>query len=199
MTAISTRDLIIEKADALFYEGGYEATSFAEIAADLGISRGNFYHHFKAKDEILAAVIARRMAQTRAMLDAWQAEAATPRDRVLCFIRMLITNRANLLAFGCPVGSLCSELAKLNHRAHPGAVAVFDLFHDWLVLQMRAMGPAARAEERALRLLIWSQGVAVIATTYKDEAHIFREAAAMERWLDEAISDTGTSEDPACS
>ncbi|WP_317616372.1 acyl-CoA dehydrogenase family protein [Paracoccus mutanolyticus] len=39
--APSTRDLIVEKADALFYEGGYEATSFAAIAAAVGISRGN--------------------------------------------------------------------------------------------------------------------------------------------------------------
>ena len=46
-TVMSTRELIVEKADTLFYEGGFEATSFADIAAAVGISRGNFYHHFK--------------------------------------------------------------------------------------------------------------------------------------------------------
>ena len=74
MSVSSTRELIVEKADSLFYEGGFEATSFAEIAAAVGISRGNFYHHFKTKDAILEAVIVRRMERTRAMLDGWQAD-----------------------------------------------------------------------------------------------------------------------------
>lgn len=58
----STRNLIVEEADALFYESGFEATSFAEIAKAVGISRGNFYHHFKTKDDILDAVIATEWA-----------------------------------------------------------------------------------------------------------------------------------------
>jgi len=33
------------------------------------ISRGNFYHHFKSKDEILDAVITARLANTRMMLE----------------------------------------------------------------------------------------------------------------------------------
>lgn len=52
-----------------FYESGFEATSFAEIAKAVGISRGNFYHHFKTKDDILDAVIARRTDLACSMLD----------------------------------------------------------------------------------------------------------------------------------
>ena len=71
MPARTTRASIIEKADTLFYEGGFEATSFADIAAAVGISRGNFYHHFKTKDDILDAVICRRIESTGAMLELW--------------------------------------------------------------------------------------------------------------------------------
>ena len=56
----STRESIVEAADRLFYQRGYDHTSFADIADDVEISRGNFYHHFKTKDDILAAVISRR-------------------------------------------------------------------------------------------------------------------------------------------
>lgn len=52
-----------------FYESEFEATSFAEIAKAVGISRGNFYHHFKTKDDILDAVIARRTDLACSMLD----------------------------------------------------------------------------------------------------------------------------------
>ena len=67
----STRERIVEQADVLFYERGYEATSLADIAAPLGLSRGNFYYHFKTKDEILDAVIDLRLSRTAAMLTAW--------------------------------------------------------------------------------------------------------------------------------
>lgn len=183
MPAPSTRDLIIEKADALFYEGGFEATSFADIAAAVGISRGNFYHHFKTKDDILDAVISLRMERTRAMLDGWQATGDGPRTRILSFVHMLIANRTKIMAHGCPVGTLCSELAKLDHAAQDHATAIFSLFRDWLAGQFRALGAGDRAEGLALHLLAWSQGVAVMATAFRDEAFIRSEVAGIEHWL----------------
>lgn len=183
MPVPSTRELIIEKADVLFYERGYEATSFAAIAAAVGISRGNFYHHFKTKDDILDAVIARRMTRTRAMLDDWQADGADPRDRILSFIHLLIVNRAKIMAFGCPVGTLCSELTKLDHVAQGQAAGIFGLFRDWLAGQFRALDVVDRADGLAMHLLSWSQGVAVMATAFRDEAFIRSEVAAIGHWL----------------
>lgn len=184
MPASLTRDLIVEKADALFYEGGFEATSFADIAAVVGISRGNFYHHFKTKDEILDAVIACRMAQTRAMLEDWQARGECPRDRILSFIHIVIVNQTKIMAFGCPVGTLCTELAKLDHAAKGRAADIFSLFRDWLASQFRALRAGDRADELALRVLAWSQGVAVMASAFRDEAFIRREIAGITAWLD---------------
>lgn len=183
MPLSSTRELIVEEADSLFYQGGFEATSFAEIAAALGISRGNFYHHFKTKDDILDAVIARRMERTRAMLDGWQADGDGPRERVLSFIHMLIANRVKIMAFGCPVGTLSSELAKLDHVAQGRAAEIFGLFRDWLANQFRALDAGDRAEALALHLLARSQGVAVMATAFRDETFIRSEVAEIEHWL----------------
>ncbi|MBB4188936.1 AcrR family transcriptional regulator [Sinorhizobium terangae] len=183
MPAQSTRELIVEKADALFYESGFEATSFADIAAAVGISRGNFYHHFKTKDDILDAVIARRMERTRAMLGGWQAEGEGPRERILSFIHMLIANQSQIMDFGCPVGTLCSELAKLGHAAQGRATEIFGLFRDWLADQIRELGAVDRAETLAMHLLAWSQGVAVMATAFKDEAFIRNEVAGIGQWL----------------
>lgn len=183
MPVSSTRELIVEKADILFYEGGYEATSFAEIAAAVGISRGNFYHHFKTKDDILDAVIARRMERTSAMLDGWQAEGDGPRERILSFIQMLIGNQAKIMAFGCPVGTLCSELAKLDHVAQGRAAEILGLFRDWLAGQFRELGAGDRDEPLALHLLSWSQGVAVMATAFRDETFIRSEVASIKHWL----------------
>src|SRR5207245_5642421 len=86
----TTRDHIVEEADRLIYRQGYEHTSFTDIADAVHISRGNFYHHFKSKDDILDAVIALRLANTRQMLAQWESATPHPADRIRCFIHMLI-------------------------------------------------------------------------------------------------------------
>lgn len=179
----STRDLIIDTSDRLFYEGGFAATSFADIAGGVGISRGNFYHHFKTKDDILDAVLVRRNDRVRAMLEGWQMQGQTPQARILAFVHMLIDNRAKITAHGCPVGTMCSELAKLDHAAQGDAAQIMLLFRDWLQDQFAALGAGERAPALALQLLTWSQGAAVMAQTFRNETFLRDEVARAERWL----------------
>jgi AcrR family transcriptional regulator len=183
MTDQSTRDHIIAAADLLFYRRGYEHTSFADIAGVVRISRGNFYYHFKTKDEILDAVIAARLARTRDMLDRWEAEGKNPTDRIRGFIRILIANRADIKRFGCPVGTLCTELAKLNHGAQAEAREIFALFRIWLRRQFTLLGRAADADALAMHLLARSQGVATLASAFRDETFIRHEVQQMYDWL----------------
>ncbi len=183
----STREHIVEHADRLFYENGFEHTSFADIAAAVGISRGNFYHHFKTKDEILEAVIDRRMTGTSAMLERWN-EASCARDRVHAFICMLSDNQLDIARYGCPVGSLCTELAKLGHAGQPMANRLFLLFVDWLSLQFRHAGlTRAKARKAAMHLMGRSQGVAVMASTLNDTAFIRSEVRELTHWLDSML------------
>jgi len=184
VTEKMTRDIIVETADRLFYENGFDHTSFADIAGPVAISRGNFYYHFKTKDEILDAVIQLRLENTAAMLAAWAEGDEDPTARIGCFIDMLIANRAQIMAHGCPVGTLCNELAKLDHLAHPRAGEIFTLFRDWLRHEFVRLGHAAEADTLAMELLARSQGVATLASAFRDEAFIRREVAQMHAWLD---------------
>jgi len=84
---MNTRDKIINIADKFFYEKGFENTSFADIAANLNISRGNFYHHFKTKDEILDEVIKQRLKNTQNMVDNWDLENENPAARLKTFFK----------------------------------------------------------------------------------------------------------------
>ncbi|MEW9079692.1 TetR/AcrR family transcriptional regulator [Terrisporobacter glycolicus] len=49
----STKNRISSVAWKLFYEQGYEATTVDQIINECGISKGNFYHYFSAKDDLL--------------------------------------------------------------------------------------------------------------------------------------------------
>lgn len=186
MKAQETRQHIVEAADRLFYEQGFEATSFADIAEAVGLSRGNFYYHFKTKDEILGAVITRRLETTRRMLDAWE-EAETPRERIGSFIHILVTNRTKIMQYGCPVGTLCNELAKLDHAAKDDAAKLFTLFKVWLSRQFTLMGRQDDAQRLALHILMRSQGVAALATAFRDDDFVDREVSEMAAWLDAQI------------
>lgn len=185
-----TRDRIVESADQLFYRQGYEQTSFSDIADAVQISRGNFYYHFKTKDQILDVVIEGRLANTREMLAQWEAEGATPADRIRSFIHILIANRAKIMLYGCPVGTLCTELAKLNHASQTEANRLFTLFRTWLRTQFTLLGRKADADALAMHLLVRSQGVAVLASAFQDEELIRQEVELMCDWLDSCTAST---------
>jgi TetR/AcrR family transcriptional regulator, transcriptional repressor for nem operon len=179
----TTRDHIIEAADRLFYQRGFEHTSFADIAAVVEISRGNFYYHFKTKDEILDAVISARVAGTKALLEGWEVAGKTPGERIQSFIHMLIANRADIKRYGCSVGTLCTELSKLDHTAHDEANKLFTLFRAWLRRQFTQLGRGDDADGLAMHLLARSQGVATLASAFRDEKFIRQEVEQMCAWL----------------
>jgi AcrR family transcriptional regulator len=179
----STRDQIIKAADQLFYQHGFEHTSFAHIAETVNISRGNFYYHFKTKDEILDAVIEHRLANTQAMLERWEVEGKTPAERIRSFINILIVNRTKIKRYGCPVGTLCSELAKLDHPSHGEANRLFTLFRVWLRRQFERLDRKEDADDLAMHLLAFSQGIATLASAFNDEKFIKQEVNRLNEWL----------------
>ncbi len=182
-----TRDRIVEAADMLFYRYGFDHTSFADIADAVRISRGNFYYHFKTKDEILDAVIAARLTTTKGMLKQWETESEHPADRIRSFIHILIVNRTDIKRYGCPLGTLSSELAKLNHDAQGEAKALFTLFRIWLRKQFALLGHKAEADVLAMHLLARSQGVATLANAFRSEKFIKQEVQQMCDWLDSCL------------
>jgi AcrR family transcriptional regulator len=184
MKASETRQQIVDAADALFYGQGYTQTSFADIAAAVKISRGNFYYHFKTKDQILDAVIDKRLADREELLARWDETADDPAKRIACFIRIVIVNQAKIMSYGCPVGTLTSELTKLDHASKEKANQIMALFRDWLTRQFEDLGCGSKSSDHALRVLGWSQGVATLAQAFKDEAYVHREVADILAWLD---------------
>jgi AcrR family transcriptional regulator len=67
----STRDRIVEEAMRLFGERGFKGASVAQIEAAAGLSpgAGGLYHHFRSKEEVLAAGIERHLARLDALRD----------------------------------------------------------------------------------------------------------------------------------
>ena len=58
-TAEDRKNEILDVAEQLFVEKGYDNASTNDIIARIGIARGTLYHHFSSKEEILDAIIDR--------------------------------------------------------------------------------------------------------------------------------------------
>ncbi len=182
-----SRQQIIETANRLFYQRGYNQTSFSDIAEAAAIPRGNFYYHFKTKDDILAAVVDYRIEHIRAMLADWDREFADARARLRRFIQMVRGSGKDLARYGCPMGSLNIELGKAQPALKAKARKMFDLFRDWLAAQLKALGHKDAAG-LALHLLGRAQGIVVVAQVYGDQKYLNQELDQFEAWLDKQVS-----------
>ena len=76
-----TVDTILCVAGRLFLEKGFEKTTTQEIVDETGLSKGALFHHFKSKEDILAAVLDRHNDQVASDMQRWLDETATQTAR----------------------------------------------------------------------------------------------------------------------
>jgi AcrR family transcriptional regulator len=63
------RNEILDVAQKLFYQSGYDNTSIANVIDAVGIAKGTFYHYFKSKDDLLDQIIGRIARNIDAIID----------------------------------------------------------------------------------------------------------------------------------
>jgi AcrR family transcriptional regulator len=69
--AMRTREKILQKALALFNQRGESNVSLAQIAAELDISEGNLWYHFRTKRELIGAHLDELEQVIEANLQGW--------------------------------------------------------------------------------------------------------------------------------
>lgn len=158
--------------------------SFSDIAEAAGVPRGNLYYYFKTKDEVLAAVIAYRLRQMREMLHQWDESICTPLERLKRYCQIPVNEQVNASRYGCPMGSLNSELGKSQLNLQALSRQQLDLFKDWLIKQFRLLVPEKNAEHLAMHILVCTQGIALMSQTYADQDLVVREIERLNAWLD---------------
>ena len=182
--AQTIRNKIIDIADDLFYQQGFNHTSFSDIAKEVGISRGNFYYHFKTKDDILAAVLVKRKAAIEEMLQEWTSNIPSVRDRLNKYANMMVGLQDELIQYGCPVGSVCSELIKLKNVHQLDATEMISLFRNWMIEQFQLLGyNKEKSDHLAMHLLTCTQGISLMSQAFGDRDYIIRETDELKLWI----------------
>ena len=63
------RSELIDTAEELFLENGYDETAVSEIVRNAGVAQGTFYHYFRSKDDVLSAITDRWIEEIRAEIE----------------------------------------------------------------------------------------------------------------------------------
>src|SRR5437899_12857181 len=58
---VATKDRILDAAESLFMEHGFEATSLRSITAAAGVNLAAVNYHFGSKEELFQSVLTRRL------------------------------------------------------------------------------------------------------------------------------------------
>jgi AcrR family transcriptional regulator len=91
-----TRQQILETAQRLFLDRGYDATSLQMIADEMGLTKAAVYYHFRAKSDILHAVMLPGIRRLKVLLDetaAMRGRRARIEHLVNGFVEFLVQNR----------------------------------------------------------------------------------------------------------
>jgi AcrR family transcriptional regulator len=94
-----TAERILDAAEALFAERGYDGTTLRDVAARVGLRIPSLYNHFASKDSLYAAVLERGIGPVLEVLSEFVAAGdARSRDsgRVIERVMALLARRPNL-------------------------------------------------------------------------------------------------------
>jgi AcrR family transcriptional regulator len=113
-------DALLDAAEQLLLEDGFEALSFRVLGERAGIARNSVYRYFTSTDDVVAALCERDMPRWLLEIEAAMAAAPDPEHRIEAYVR----TQLELVAGG-------------HHRLAE-------------VLQAAPLGPGARARINAL-------------------------------------------------
>ena len=175
---------LTQAAAKLIHQQGFARTTLAEIAKEANVASGSVYYYFRSKDDIAAAIVAKRVGDIERMLQR-RDTLPDPRARLQGLVQVWVDDRDIDSLYGCPIGSLCYELAKGRGALSAHAAKPIRLLLDWCEAQFRALGHAKDAPASALHLVSALQGISLVANSLGEPAAIRHEAKNLKAWLAE--------------
>jgi len=175
-----TPEQILDSAERLVQVRGFNGFSYADVAAELGVTKAALHYHFAGKAELGEALIVRyaaRFAEALAGIDARAPNAAAKLDAYAALYLDVLQDRRM-----CLCGMLAAEYPTLPA---PMAAAVMRFFDDneaWLAQTLEegrrdgTLQFSGSARDTARMIIGTLEGAMLVARPYGDVARF--EAAA---------------------
>ncbi len=163
---------ILDIAERLAQTKGYNGFSYADIAAELGVTKASLHYHFPSKEALGRALIERYEAVFGAALESIDQLAAKPQEKLRQYVGLYDSVMRNDRM--CLCGMLAAEYATLPAPMQAELKRFFDMNERWLtnVLQRgRRSGLflfKESASERARVIIGALEGAMLVARSYGD-------------------------------
>jgi TetR/AcrR family transcriptional regulator, transcriptional repressor for nem operon len=152
---------ILEAAEIRIRRGGFEAVSYRDLAADVGIKAASVHYHFPQKALLGAAVIDRysdKLAAGLGAVDLTQATVAEHLQRLCDCYRSAVQNDG-MICLGCMLGA---ESKDLPEAVSDAARRFFKRLLDWVE---SVLGDHTDATTLAILAIGTLQGTMILAVT----------------------------------
>lgn len=125
---MTTREVIIDKADQFIRNKGYNAFSFKDISNDIGIKTASIHYHFPTKTDLGVATIKEHIARYETLKK--QVANASPLTKLEAFlaIQTQIKHENKI----CIVGSLATDLNTLDESIKTELQIFAQLVIEWI-------------------------------------------------------------------
>lgn len=181
------RGKLVRAASQVIHRQGYMRTTLADIAQAADVALGSVYYYFKSKDDIVKAISERRLAHLDHILIR-AAETTDPLGQLHALIQLWVSDKEIDAMYGCPIGSLCYELAKQRGNLSDEASKPLRVLLRWAEEQFRLLGKGGASSSLALHLISTLQGAGLVANAFNDPAVIVQETDHLKVWLQEVVS-----------
>ena len=161
----SARERLLAASDELFYRDGVHSTGIEAVIEKAGVAKGSLYYIFGGKDELVAAYLRGRHEAWRQRVDAAQAGADDPDEKILAVFDA-IADYVSLPEFrGCPFDNAAAEVpgGECQRQAN-------DEYRDWLCwyfLELAEATGVAAPQALADALIVLYNGALATANTAK--------------------------------
>jgi TetR/AcrR family transcriptional repressor of nem operon len=176
------RERLVTAAARVLHEQGVEKTTLADIAQAAEVPVGNIYYYFKTKDQLVGAAIGAHGQGLQVIIDALD-RLPTPQERLKALVRGWVEQRDLAARYGCPTGTLASELDKRDDGLNREIADVMRRLLDWAEGEFQKMG-RSDARELAFALVAAYQGISLLTNTFRDPELMATEGRRLERWID---------------
>ena len=183
------KDKALNRALALFWRKGYQATSLADLLAAMAIGRSSFYAAFTDKRSLYIACMDLFAARVLALLERARADKP-PVDVIQDFFDgSLVGGRAARPDWGCMLVNSVLEMAGVDEDivAHASNHLTFLQRYFESCLRDAGAGPA-QAEELAAMLMLFNEGIRVSSRRRLPQAEQRQTIAATFRLIRSAIA-----------
>jgi len=167
-----TADRILDVAERLVQMLGFNGFSYADIAAELKITKASLHYHFATKAELGARLIARYHGRFQAALAAIDGESGDARRKLRHYAELYAdVLRRNRM---CLCGMLASDFATLPKPMKDGVRVFFDANEAWLTRvveegrRARSLRRDGQAQETARMVVSSLEGAMLVARSYGD-------------------------------